>query len=361
MLQQVLAQAWYLTSEMAPYLLLGFLVAGLLHVFFTEQWVQRHLGQAGLYQIAKAVVIGIPLPLCSCGVIPVAAGIRRQGGSRGAVAAFTAATPQTGVDAIAATVGMLGWVFTAIRVFIAFLNGLVAGLVVERWGNQEVAVPAKPAGCCQDKKSPASCCQDGPTGDASCCHEESATSCCQDGPGAGSRLRSGLRFGLVTLPGDLFWALVAGLLLAGVIGALVPRDLFASLPGGLAGAYLGITLVSLPLYICSTGSIPMAFTLLQAGLSPGTILIFLIAGPATNTATVAALWKIIGPRGTIGYILSIIATSWLTASLLDLSGLGLFVTEAVHNHERGIGLFQQACAGILLLVLAWSQLRRIFR
>lgn len=338
---------WWLTAEMAPYLLLGFLVAGLLRVFFTEDWVRRHLGQRGLRQIFKAVIIGIPLPLCSCGVIPVAAGIRRQGGQRGAVAAFTASTPQTGVDSIAATVGMLGWVFAIVRIVIAFINGIVAGLVVEKWGDGETSsgtsADKKPC-CAQEEKSQS--------------RSSSAATCCSPKEGEAETrkpdrhtLKSGLSFGLVTLPRDLFGALVVGLLLAGLIGALAPADLFEGLPGGHFTLYGAMTLVSLPLYVCSTGSIPMAVAFLHAGMSPGAVLLFLIAGPATNTATVTSLWSIIGGKATIGYILSIILTGWIFAILVDFSGISLLVAEAVHEHDMGINLFQHIMGGILVVLL----------
>jgi uncharacterized membrane protein YraQ (UPF0718 family) len=364
-LVNLLRETWWLASEMAPYLILGFSIAGLLRVFFTEEWVRRHLGRKGFKQILKAVVIGIPLPLCSCGVIPVAAGIRRQGGQRGAVAAFTAATPQTGVDAIAATVGMLGWVFALVRVGLALINGVVAGLIVDRWGD------GTPTAVDPDKTKPGngSCCAVDPepaSGSSSCCStkEAPASSCCADpggnGPSAAapsfaSRLASGFHFGLVTLPRDLFGPLVLGLVLAGMISAFAPPDLFANLPGGLLGVYIGITLISLPLYICSTGSIPMGFTFLAAGMSPGAVLIFLIAGPACNMASVTALWKLIGTRGAIGYVVSILATSWIAAAVVDFGGLSLLVSKAVHQHDYGVNLFQQAAAGLLILMLLHSR------
>jgi uncharacterized protein len=357
-----LRQTWWLTAEMAPYLLLGFTIAGLLRVFFNEDWVRKHLGQKGLRQILKAVVIGIPLPLCSCGVLPVAAGIRRQGGQRGAVAAFTAATPQTGVDSIAATVGMLGWLFATIRVGIAFANGIIAGLIVERWGDPPEksprAQPEPDSSCCGGSPKPAAttCCGEPAQPSSGCCHGEEHKA--EETPTAFMpRLASGLRFGLVTLPRDLFGPLVVGLILAGMLSAFAPEDLFANLPGGQFGVYLAVTLIAMPLYVCSTGSIPMAFTFLGAGMSPGAVLIFLIAGPSSTVASATALWKLIGPRGTIGYILSIIATSWVCAIALDFSGLALLVTEAVHHHhEMGVNLFQQTAAGLLLAVLLFARL-----
>lgn len=369
-----LQETWWLTAEMAPYLILGFCIAGLLRVFFTEDWIKRHLGQKGLYQIVKAVVIGIPLPLCSCGVIPVAAGIRRQGGQRGAVAAFTAATPQTGVDAIAATIGMLGWVFAAVRIVIAFLNGIIAGLVVERWGEKDTEIQPEDESTddgCTDEA--ASCCGSGetePEKDArACCgdKEPDSSSCCDSGETGsaaaanGRKFASGLKFGLITLPRELFGALVVGLLLAGAISTFVPEEFFHNIPGGQVGIYLGMTLLSLPLYVCSTGSIPMAYSFLQTGISPGAVLIFLIAGPASNTATVTSLWKIIGPKATIGYILSIIATCWVCAFLLDASGLSLLVQESAHHAAIDTNLFQQAMAVLLVVVLLYAKLEKVFR
>lgn len=350
-LTDFLKETWWLTAEMAPYLLLGFVIAGLLRVFFNEEWVRRHLGQKGFKQILKAVVIGIPLPLCSCGVIPVAAGIRRQGGERGAVAAFTAATPQTGVDAIAATVGMLGWVFTIVRVCIAFVNGIVAGLIVE-WLTKDEGQRTKGKGpeesecCCNAQSNKSSCCETGPS-------EQSFVLCPSSFV---ARLKAGLSFGLLTLPRDLFGALVIGLLIAGAIAAFAPADLFTNIPGGHFGLYIAMTLISLPLYVCSTGSIPMAYSFLAAGMSPGAVLIFLIAGPASNSATVTSLWTIIGPRGTLGYILSIIGTAWVFAIVLDFSGLSILVSDAMHHHEMGIHPFQHAAAGVLVLLLIVGKL-----
>ncbi len=328
-IRDYLSATWALTAEMAPYLIFGFLMAGLLRAVFTETWVKRHLGRRGLGQIFKAVLIGIPLPLCSCGVIPVSAGLRRQGGQRGAVAAFTASTPQTGVDSIAATVGMIGWVFAGIRIVIAFINGIVAGLVVERWGEQD------------DPDEHRSSEENGQRKDT-----------------PAEALRSGLTFGLRTLPKDLFNALLVGLLIAGAISALAPADLFSGLPGGRIGLYIGMTLLSLPLYVCSTGSIPMALTFLQAGMSPGAVLIFLIAGPATNAATVTALWGIIGGRSTIGYILSIIATCWAMAMLVDFSGISLLVSEAVHHHEMGTSPFQHVMGILLVAIMLFARFRK---
>lgn len=368
---------WNLAAEMAPYLLLGFVMAGFLRAYFTEAWVQRHMGRRGMRQILKAVLIGIPLPLCSCGVLPVAAGIRAQGAQRGAVAAFAAATPQTGVDSIAATVGMLGAPFAAVRVLVALVNGMIAGFVVERLDRDQPAAvkpEPKPAGCCGaepdsccDDKSPpkeSSCCGgEKPLSPPSCCADGEATPCCCGQTNAESRptLAEGMRFGLLTLPRTLAGALVIGLLLAGLVSTFAPQDFFANLPGGQFGIYLGITLIALPLYVCSTGSIPMAFSFLAAGMTPGAVLIFLIAGPASSMASVTALWKIIGGRATIGYVVSIVVTAWLAAFALDSSGISLLPGAHLHEHLEDTGWFKHLSAIVLFGLLALTKLPKRFQ
>lgn len=363
----LLKETWALTMEMAPYLLLGFFVAGLLRSVFNEDWVKRHLGQPGFYQILKAVVIGIPLPLCSCGVIPVAAAIRRQGGRPGAVAAFTTATPQTGVDAIAASVGLLGWPFTIVRIALAFINGIISGLIVDRLARPDSQSDASTSSCSDSNEPPTShsCCSTYSPSEnktVACCSEQKTQSsgCCSDRhqpPQKLSSLISGLKFGLITLPRDLFWALVIGLFLAGAISTLIPPDLFSAIPGGRFGTYLAMTLISLPLYVCSTGSIPMAFSFLAAGISPGAVLIFLIGGPATNTATVTALGSLLGTRATVGYIFSIILTAWLAAYALDASTLSILVAKQIPHQHQDPGFFKLICAIVLTLLLLFGRFR----
>lgn len=358
-----LRTTWSLAAEMAPYLLLGFLMAGLLRSVFSVDWVQRHLGQRGTLAIFKAVLVGIPLPLCSCGVLPVAAGMRAQGAQRGAVAAFTASTPQTGIDSIAATVGMLGAPFAAIRVLLAFINGMVAGWVVQRWGDPRqrpdaaaaAPAPAAQSGCCCGGGSAAAVTPAPAT--AAPAAAASAPACCGTTQRPG--LREGMRFGLLTLPQSLSLALLAGLLLAGLIASIAPQDFFNHFPGGRLGVYLGVSLLALPMYICSTGSIPMAFSFLAAGMSPGAVLIFLIAGPASSIASVTALWKILGGRATIGYVVSITLTAWAAALVVDFSGTALLMPGNLHCHLESIGWFKHASAVVLLGLLILPRLRRI--
>lgn len=411
---QFLFEAWNVTAEMGPYLLLGFVIAGLLRAFISPAWVEKHLGSRGFGQVFKATLLGVPLPLCSCGVIPVALGLRRQGGSPGAVAAFAASTPQTGVDSIFATAGMMGWLFSGIRVVAAFASGFLAGVSVQALSrHRNLTEDPDPVGastddgehaCCGSSSSASateaeeSCCTSETeagfssesessnthkteTAEHGCCHsqesaglpaassccskpepKEEPASCCSTSAQPASpnpprqNLKSGLRFGLITLPSDIAGALVFGILIAAVLTVFVPASWITSWASNPALAFGAVSLLSVPLYVCSVGSIPMAFALVQGGLSPGAALVFLIVGPATNAATVAALKTALGLRATIAYLVSILLTAWIAGALVD--SFKLQITGAMlDHHHAGLALWQQfGGAGlILLLAFAWIQ------
>lgn len=285
----ILLATWQVLVLMAPYLLLGFAMAGVISVLLSPDWVRRHMGGHGLWQVVKAALVGVPLPLCSCGVIPVALSLRQHGASRGATASFLAATPQTGIDSIAATWAVLGPVVTLFRVAAALVSGILAGGLVLVAYPREAAVPEA-------------------TG------EESCDCCAHRLP----RWRRMLRHGLVTLPRDIARPLLLGIVISGVVTALVPAGFFQGrLPPGW-GAYGMALLAGIPLYVCSTASIPLAASLIHMGASPGAAMVFLIAGPATNASMVAAMWSRIGRAGACLYLLAIATTAVTTGWLVDL-------------------------------------------
>lgn len=314
---------WDVLAQMSPYLLFGFLTAGLLSVFLSPAFVERHLGGRGFWPVLKASALGVPLPLCSCGVIPVSASLRRHGAGRGAVTAFLISTPQTGVDSILVTYSLMGWVFALFRPVVALLSGLIGGMAVSAFD--------------RDGQAPA----------ASACNAE----CCAD-PDRRGRFRRALVYGFVTLPRDIARPLLIGLVVAALISALIPKDYFAPYLGGGVGAILALMLLGIPVYVCATASVPIAANLiLVAGVSPGAALAFLMTGPATNAAAIATIWKIMGRRTALLYL----ATVALTALGAGLA-LDQLVTRqnilAHHAHEMLPGWFQAACAVALLGVLA---------
>ena len=333
---------WLVLGQMAPYLLFGFLVAGLLSVCISPEWVERHLGRGGFGPVLKASLVGVPLPLCSCGVIPVAASLRRHGASRGATISFLLSTPQTGVDSIAVTYALLGPLFAVFRPVAELATGLIGGTLVQALGERDEP-------------------------DAGHRHENSAAGACREACCAGRHTQNivvrALRYGLVTLPRDIGLPLLVGVAIAGVIGALFPappEQLQPYLGGGLL-AMLIMAAVGIPLYVCATASVPIAVGFIHLGASPGAALAFLIAGPATNGATIATVWKLLGRRTAVIYFATIAASAVGWGLLLDW----LFAVTAApvphlagHEHGEMLGWQTHAWAVALLAVLAFSYFSR---
>ncbi len=351
-LQTIVVASWAMLVEMAPYLLLGFTVAGLLSVMISPRWVERHLGNRGLGQVFKASLFGVPLPLCSCGVIPVGASLRQHGAGKGATTAFMLSTPQTGVDSIAVTYALLGPFLAIVRPIAALLTGFLGGSLVYAFDRNDDDLPAE--------ELPKTACSSG-------------SGCCEDDEEPRRKtLFDGLTYGLVTLPRDIGRALIVGILLSGVISALIePRALEATLGGGIWPMLVAMA-VGIPLYVCATASTPIALSLIHAGLSPGAALVFLITGPATNGATLTTLWRVLGRRSVVIFLLTVavgalatgMAVDAIVASdLVDPSAMvpAAVAAAAAHEHhgeEAGSGLFGRGSAILLILLLVnalWPQ------
>ncbi len=305
-LTTVLEAAWVTTLELAPWLLVGLAVAAALHAFVPAGLVARHLrGPAG---VVKAVVIGVPLPLCSCSVIPAGIGLARDGASRGAAVGFLVATPQTGVDSVLVAASMLGWPFALLKVVAALVTGLIGGLLVERLApDTSGASLGAPSG---------------------------------DEVGTAPSPRRTLR-GAVAHAVDIFRAiwgwLAVGVLVSAALGALLPPNALGALFGGApALAYLAALAISVPLYVCATGSVPIAASLVAAGFPVGAALVFLMAGPATNLATIGAVRRAFGGQTTALYLGVIIGGSLAFALGAEAVMGDLLRTHAVHlGHDHG--------------------------
>jgi uncharacterized membrane protein YraQ (UPF0718 family) len=329
-----LTACWELTMAMAPWLLLGFAMAGICSRMISKEIIQKHIAGNNLTSVLKAVGLGIPLPLCSCGVIPVAATLRNKGASKGAVAAFTAATPQTGVDSIAATYSLMGWIFTLGRLCADIIAGILAGVLINLFAGDKKSIIASKAQVEENK-----CC---------CCGGEGEMK-------ANLQLSRGwvvvLREGFVKMPADIGKYLVFGILLGALITTVIPADLLDGHLGNPVWSYLIITLVAVPLYVCATGSIPLAFAMMQVGLSPGAAIVFLVAGPATNTATFVTLFKLIGRRATIIYLFTLIVGAWSVGLIFDY----VIPIEALkftyQHHHEATASWLDVCSAILLIVI----------
>jgi hypothetical protein len=305
-------ESWRLFVEMAPYLFLGFVIAGLLHVYIPERQIMKYLGSsAGKVRSAlHATLLGIPIPLCSCGVVPTALSLQKKGATKGATLSFLISTPETGVDSIAITYALLDPIMTVFRPLATLITALSAGIAENFLNHEEPHIPEKKAA---DKKNilmmqPLAACSD--------------TSCsCQPAPtdtSGKTRFMGGIRYAFVELLGDISKWLVVGIVLAGVISYAVPYELVSSYLGGGIVSMLFMLVVGIPLYICATASTPLAAALIAKGMSPGTAFVFLLAGPATNAATITMVTKFLGKRSAALYIGTIAVCSLGFGLLLDL-------------------------------------------
>lgn len=342
----------FMLNEMSPYILLGFLIAGVMHAFIPQAAFARHLSGTGWRAVVKSALIGIPLPLCSCGVLPTAIAMRRNGASRAASTSFLVATPQTGVDSISATWSLLGPAFAVIRPIAALVTAVFGGLAVGRAegadGPDGCDGSAHPHGHTNSHSHPECGCMS----DAEC----------ESPRGFAAKSVAALKYGFVDLVSSIGGWLVAGLIIAAVITVYVPDDFFAVLGKTPIFSMIAVLVVAIPMYVCATGSIPIAMSLMLKGLSPGTALVLLMAGPAANFASFTLVSREMGRKAASIYLAAIIAGSVAFGLAIDyLMPASWFSLGHIHAgcaHGHGVGLFQTICSGILVALLAASFIRR---
>lgn len=290
-------------NEMSPYLMLGFLFAGILKVAFPQKFIDKYLGPKNGKSVLYAALLGIPLPLCSCGVIPTGISFYKSGASKGSSVSFLISTPQTGVDSILVTYSLLGLPFAIIRPFIALITGLFGGLLTNYFDKNEKSIPeqSSDSNSTAEKETDCEC-----NGD---CNTEPKTK--------KSPIYTMFKYAFVDFLQDISKWLIIGLLLAAVISVLIPDDFFSSYIGNDFIGMLVILVASIPLYICATSSVPVAAILMMKGISPGAALVFLMAGPATNAATITVLNKVLGKKTMWSYLISIILGALIFGLLID--------------------------------------------
>ena len=323
----IAAEFWATVAEMSPYLLFGFFVAGLLSVLISQSFVERHLGGRGVWPLLKASVFGVPLPLCSCGVIPVAMSLHKHGASKGATISFLLSTPQTGVDSIFVTLSLLGPIFAIFRPVAAFATGMVGGGLVDVLTHR----------------------QSGENEQGERCTEE----CCQ-AEGKSGKFSRGMKYGFVTLPRDIGKAMLVGLAVAALISAFVPEGYFAEKLGTGIFAMVVMMFLGIPVYVCATASVPVAAALILKGLSPGAALVFLMTGPATNAASFATIWKTMGRRTALAYIVTVAGCALVSGMLLDYFASGLEFDVVARPGWMLPSEVKYAAAVVLLAVLGYA-------
>jgi len=357
--------------DTALWLLLGLLLAAVIKGWIPDSLVKRWLDGKGIMPVIRAALIGAPLPLCSCGVLPTAIGLRRAGASKPATASFLIATPETGVDSISITYALMGPVMAIVRPIAAVISAIFSGLLVLLWElrqHQSLRQSTPVTETATSTLAGSSCCsQSTPEPPPPGCAAPAATSnapevgCCGEAETAAEKtgLLSGLKFAVADILDDIKAWLAFGLVLAAIVATLIEPGNLAAYGSGF-GAMLLMLLAGLPLYICATASTPLAAALLMAGMSPGAVLVFMLVGPATNIASIGILSQELGKAAVALYLAGISISAVLLGLLLDsLLGDQAFALTLGNNalHHSDDASLLQWLAGGLLLILAIRPLR----
>jgi uncharacterized protein len=341
-----------LFTESAPYLLLGLLIAGLMKALIPMQWMQRQLGGDGIWHIVKAAFIGAPLPLCSCGVLPAAMGLRRAGASKRSTISFLVATPETGADSITLSWVLLGPFLAVIRPIAAIISAITAGILVPRDTSENDLVSIAGAGAGANSEKPtSSCCASAKT----CASSSTTTDASQQSTQPQKKfgvLSSSLDYAFTQLLNDIAFWLIIGLAAAALMQAYVPMTWFADFGDSIWLLFI-MAVIGVPMYICASASTPIAAGLLATGISPGAILVFMLAGPATNIGSIAIIRKELGQPALIAYLAGVIGTAILGGILVNylVSSYSLMPTiQDLQAHQHDTTWLEEVMSIILLLL-----------
>lgn len=330
MINSFINEITYLFIEISPYLILGFLVSGFLFIFTSKEMVANNLGKPGFVSVSKASLFGVPMPLCSCGVIPVATSMHKRGASKGATLSFLISTPQTGIDSILLTLNQMGLQFAIIRPIVALLTGIIGGLLGEKLTQNEANEVIK-----------------------------------QNQTDTKKTYVDGIKYAFITVPADIIKPLLKGIIISGLIAILIPNDFFASYNFTGLSAMVLVAVASVPIYVCATASVPVAMSLMAKGLEPGAAFVFLMAGPATNAATISVILNSLGKKIVISYVSVIFVSSILFGSLinifLDPNTIPMNMDHHHHNHNSLWNIFSDLSVYTMLIIIFYYLFSKIKR
>lgn len=350
-MSELLNNIWSVYLDTAIWLLLGLVAAGLVKVYIPEDAMQKWLGGKGVSAVGRAALFGAPLPLCSCGVLPVALGLRRAGASKEATVSFLISTPETSIDSVTVTYALMGPIMAVYRPLAAIMSAMLTGIMVSFVKDEEKLAGTEPLSSCSAESS---CCAAAEKQTASCCDVSTdITSVKQKG-----KLRQALYFAGAELLDDISKWLAFGIIFAGVMVTLVPEGWLAQWGHGF-GAMLVMLLVGIPMYICAVASTPVAAGLLVAGVSPGAVLVFLLVGPATNIAGLMLIRQELGNKVTVVYLLGIALVSIFMGLLLEwmLNYYDLHIQTSMQNGHGFMPYELSLASAIILLILVVPAVR----
>ena len=325
LIKDFLERFWFTMCELAPWLLLGMLISGLLHVLLPKHFIRRRF--RGFAGVVQSVALGVPLPLCSCGVVPAGIGLKNDGASDGAAVGFLISTPQTGVDSILVAASFFGWPFAIFKMIAAAVTGMIGGWLTECSSPSEV--------------------------------EDSSLPLVSEAEVSGNKFVALWDHAIEILRSIWVWLLV-GIVVSAAIGTFGMESLFQSVnSAGLLASMLVMLLISVPLYVCATASVPIAAALVAGGLPAAVALVFLMAGPATNVTTIGAIADRFGKKVLLIYLATIIIGSFLSAVLFDWLLTATVSSGESHGHHHQTWwsiLSAFVLSGLILFVAAKSLL-----
>lgn len=352
-----------LSNAMAPYILFGLLFAGILHEIVPETLVTKHLGSENIGSVVKSTIFGIPLPVCSCGVIPLATSIKKSGASKGATLSFLISTPITGVDSILATYGMFGWVFTLYRVFTSMIIATAAGILANIFDKHEEAV--KPSFSSTAPNSSVNFATKSTFSAAIQTDTAETPSCCSSNDTDVKQkfsLKRAFTYAFGTLLSDIAKPLLWGLLIGAIITVAIPQNLSDILIEYSWLSYIIVIAIAVPMYVCATASLPIAAGLMLSGVSAGAAFVFLSAGPATNTVTIGVVKKMLGTRSLYIYLGSIIIGSVTFGLGLDyIFNLSNINAQSLVHMDEHAGLLSSISSLVLWVMVLYFILKPYFK
>ncbi len=350
MVREYISALISLGISMGFYMMIGLLLVGIMNIFLKKEFIANHLGKNNLWSIVKASLLGVPLPLCSCGVVPTGLYLKEKGASDSTAVSFLISTPQTGVDSIIATYGLMGLTFAWYRPLAAFISGIAGGIFIKLFGKHKNETAQVEAGCTDGTNS-------------GICDEP--IEAVQEKPLLmKERIKKSTSYAFGTFLSDISVHFIIGLLIAALISVLIPDTLLVEL-GINSGiwAMLVMIVIGLPMYICSTSSIPIALSLMAKGVSPGAAFVFLFMGPFTNVASLAVISRKMGKRTTVLYVLGAVITALAFGFLLDVLAPVLSFPDYsnVHNHSvtGAWDIFQIVIAGLFFLLVFYNIFQKI--
>jgi uncharacterized membrane protein YraQ (UPF0718 family) len=338
----ILKESWNILNDSAHFILFGLFISGIIKIFISEEFVEKHLGSNSITSVLKASLMGIPLPICSCGVVPVSIGLRKQGASKGATTAFMISTPETGVDSISITYALLDPVMTVIRPISAFITAFTAGIIVN-------LLPDNSTNNDSFKENNCTCSS----------KQQESESCCASKPTVYKRAISSFSFAFQDLLSDIGTLLMVGFIIAGTITYFVPDGFIENNLGAGIKPMLIMLVVGIPLYVCATASTPIVAALAMKGLSPGAAIVFLLAGPATNAATITVVANLLGKKVAVVYVVTIASVSLLIGyavnSIYNMMSISISNWVA-GTHDMESSLMTNAASILLILLIVKARL-----